>query len=148
MGGFMSSMLLLLQTDDPRGFWVNVLKFFLTDTEIEGAYDAASTWVITALVIAILGTGLMLLMKHLLKQRHPATFRGWSFLRAIGHSLLGLLPVFFILLGIYYTNLSFQMVLQMPGLFKGIFVAWLLYLCFEIAADWVIWRADWNPRNG
>jgi hypothetical protein len=144
----MSLVFLLQQSEEPSGFWVNVLRFFLVDADTDGAYDAASTWVITALVVAILGTGLMLFLKHLLKRRRPATLRGWRFIRAIGHSLLGLLPVFFFLLGIYYTNLSFQMVLQIPGLFKGIFVAWLLYLCFEIAADYVIWRADWNPRNG
>jgi hypothetical protein len=141
------SNFLLFQVEPPTGIWGAVVEFFLTDNTISGAYESGTSWFITAIVISIICTGLMLLAKYLFKQGKPLVLQGWRLGRAVGHSLLGLVPVLIILLIIYFTNLSFQMVLQPPGLFKGIFFAWILYLLFEMTTDWIIWRSDWNPRR-
>ena len=141
------SIFLLFQSEPPDGIWGTILRIFLTDSDLEGAYTSATSWLITAVVISIICTGLMLLAKYLFKQGKPLVLQGWRLGRAVGHSLLGLVPVLVILLIIYFTNLSFQMVLQPPGLFKGVFFAWILYLLFEMTADWIIWRSDWNPRR-
>ena len=142
------AIFLLFLFELPGGIWGAILRFFLADPDVDGAADSATSWLITAVVIAVICSGLMLFAKYLFKQGKPLVLQGWRLGRAVGHSLLGLVPVLAVLLIIYFTNLSFQMVIQPPGLFKGIFFAWLLYLLFEMTADWIMWRSDWNPRRG
>jgi cytochrome c biogenesis protein CcdA len=57
--------------------------------------------------------------------------------------LLGLIPVFLSVLLVWFAYANFYNVMRVPGLFKGIFFAWLLYLVFMVIGHLAgPWRRD------
>ena len=116
------------------------LKWF-TENRIPGWQDTAQSWLITSIVIAVLCAGLMLLYKLMRKKAaRNIVEQTWSPGKTILLILLGLLPVFLCVAAAWYTSSNFYNVMSVPGLFKGVLFAWLLYLLFmvigHLASPW------------
>jgi heme/copper-type cytochrome/quinol oxidase subunit 2 len=120
------------------------LRFFAEDRGIRKWEEAVTGWLITALVIAVLCAGVMMLYK-LMQKRSAGNIKGqtWSRGETMLLMLLGLIPVFLCEWVAWYTSSNFYNVMQVPGFFKGVGFAWLLYLFFMIAAHLVTpWRRE------
>jgi Na+/H+-dicarboxylate symporter len=122
-------------------FFANDFLRWFTDNRIKGWEDTAQSWLITAVVIAVLSAGLMLLYK-LMRKKAARNIREqtWSTGQTILLILMGLLPVFFFLLIAWYTSANFYNVMSVAGLFKGVLFAWLLYVILmvigHLASPW------------
>ncbi|PYS93212.1 MAG: hypothetical protein DMF64_05895 [Acidobacteria bacterium] len=117
------------------------LRFFTEDRSIRGWEDTATSWLITGLVVAVVCAGVMLFYK-LFQKRSAGNIKEqtWSRGETILLMLAGLIPVFICILVVWYATSNFYKVIGMPGLFKGIVFAWLLYLLFmvigHLASPW------------
>jgi succinate dehydrogenase hydrophobic anchor subunit len=114
-------------------FFANDFLRWFTENRIKGWEDTAESWLITAVVIAVICAGLMLLYK-LLRKKTARNIREqtWSKGRTAVLILIGLLPVFVCILTAWYTSSDFFNVMRVSGLFKGVLFAWLLYLLLMI----------------
>lgn len=121
-----------------------LLEWFTGDTSIDGWQDTALSWLITALVIAVVCTGLMALIKFILKQKAPNPKRRiWPRSKAVIFILLGLLPVLLLAVVVWYMSRDFVNIMTVSGLFKGILFSWLLYLLLMLVSHaWGEWRND------
>lgn len=128
--------LLLLQKD--------LLRFFINDVSSKTWQDTATNWLITAIVVAALGAGLTFGYKAFRKStaglsREKVWRRGETW-RLI---IIGIFPIFLILLGIWWLTRDFFNFVQAGGLFKGVVFAWLLYLIFMFVGHLVSpWRRE------
>ena len=104
---------------------------------------------ITGIVIAVLVTGLMMLIKWFRKERASVVNKIWPLPKVFLFMFMGLFPLFVVLMTIYYFNLNFAMVIGMGGFFKGVVFAWMLYLIFMISGDFIApWsRPDWARKR-
>jgi heme/copper-type cytochrome/quinol oxidase subunit 2 len=120
------------------------LRFFAEDRGIRMWDEAVTSWLITALVISVLCAGAMLLVK-LYQKKAAGNLVGqtWSRGETVLLMLLGLIPVFILQLIAWYTSSNFYNVMRLPGLFKGVVFAWLLYLIFMVVGHLVTpWRRE------
>lgn len=107
------------------------LRFFTSNREIDDWQDTALSWVLTALVIAVFGAGLMLAYKALRKYLAASIKeKTWSRGETLILMLVGLLPVFFAVLVFWYATRDYFNIIGVGGLVKGTVFAWLLYLLF------------------
>lgn len=107
------------------------LKFFTTNRELDDWQDTATSWVLTALVIAIVGAGLMLSYKWLRKIMAASIVeKTWSRGETMVLMLVGLIPVLLATWVIWYATRDYFNIIGVGGLVKGILFAWLLYLLF------------------
>lgn len=114
-------------------FLANDFLRWFTENRIKGWEDTAQSWLITAVVISVLCAGAMLLLKFFQKQSAGNIVeQTWSKGKTIMLILLGLLPVFLGITGVWYSSNNFYNVMSVPGLFKGVLFAWLLYLVFMV----------------
>lgn len=122
----------------------SLLEWFTGDTSVEGWQDTALNWLIAALVIAVVCTGIMAAIKFILKQKAPNPERRiWPRGKAIIFILLGLVPVLLIAIVVWYLSRDFMNIMTISGLFKGIIFAWVLYLFLMlISHTWGEWRND------
>lgn len=120
------------------------LKFFTTNREIDDWQDTATSWVLTALVIAILGAGLMLSYKWLRKFMAGSIIeKTWSRGETVVLMLIGLVPVLLASLAIWYSTRDYFNIIGVGGLIKGILFAWLLYLVMMFVGHVVSpWRRE------
>jgi succinate dehydrogenase hydrophobic anchor subunit len=125
-------------------FFANDFLRWFTENRIKGWEDTAESWLITAVVIAVLCAGLMLAYKLLRKKAaRNIVEQTWSRRRTALLILIGLLPVFLFILTAWYTSSDFFNVMRVSGLFKGILFAWLLYLLFMIVGHLASpWRRE------
>lgn len=122
-------------------FFANDFLRWFTENRIKGWEDTAQSWLITAVVIAVVCAGLMLLYKLLQKKSaRNIVEQTWSRGMTVLLILTGLLPVLVFLLVAWYTSSNFYNVMSVGGLFKGVLFAWLLYLVFmvigHVASPW------------
>ena len=108
------------------------LRWF-TENRIKGWEETAQSWLITAIVIAVLSAGMMLLYKLMRKKaarniREQTWSRGQTMLLIVA----GLLPVFLFVSVAWYTSSNFYNVMSLAGLFKGVLFAWVLYVFLMI----------------
>jgi hypothetical protein len=127
------------------------LDWFIDESNrgIAGAEDTAMSWVITGVVIAVLVTGVMMLIKWFSKERSPIVRKIWPLTKVFLFMFLGMFPLFIILLAIYYFDLDFTMIIGTSGFFKGVIFSWLLYLIFMVGGDFITpWsRSDWARKR-
>lgn len=129
-------MFLLFQDD--------FLRLFIENIESDNWQDTAISWLITAIVVAVLGAIMTFGVKAFLKasakiQVEKIWSRGKTWL-LIG---IGLLPLFLVLLGIWYFTRDFRNFVLIGGLFKGTVFAWLLYIFLMILGHLVSpWRRE------
>ena len=111
----------------------DLLRFFTEDRSIRGWEEAATSWLITGLVVAAVVAGLMLLYK-LMQKKAAGNIKEqvWSRGESVLLMLAGLLPVLLGVAVIWYWSSNFFKVMGVPGLFKGIVFAWVVYLIFMI----------------
>jgi len=127
------------------------LEWFIDENNrgIDGAEDTAMNWVITGVVIAVLITGVMMLIKWFRKERAPIVNKHWPLSKVFLFMFVGVFPLFIVLLIIYYFDLDFMMIIGTSGFFKGVLFAWLLYFIFMIGGDFITpWsRPDWARKR-
>lgn len=126
------------------GFWNNFLRFFIENTEDDLWKDTAMSWILTAFVVAVLLAGVSFGYKSLRKAsaaHHDKKI--WSRGKTWVFFFIGLFPVFFTLLFIWYLKLDFVNFIQIGGLLKGTLFAWLVYLFLMIFGHLVSpWRRE------
>ena len=119
------------------------LRFFTENRDIDGWQDTAFSWVIEAILISVVGAGIMLTVKWLRKRTAAViTQRAWSRNATIVFILIGLAPVLVLALVFYYASRDFANVVGVSGLAKGVVFAWLLYTMWMLAGHLGPWRRD------
>jgi hypothetical protein len=122
-------------------FQSDLTGWFIDDHDADGWEDTARSWLIAAVVIAVLCAGLMMFYKWL-KKRAAAniTKRIWSRGQTVLLILIGLVPLFLIMLTLWYATRDYFDVVGVGGLFKGVLFGWLLYLALmllgHVAGPW------------
>ena len=122
----------------------NFLRFFIDNIEADEWGDIAFSWVIAALVVAVLCAGLTFGLKAFMKmiashQDKKVWKRGKTWLSFF----IGLFPVFIVLWILWYMSRDFVNFIQVGGLLKGVIFAWLLYLLIMIVGHLVSpWRRE------
>lgn len=130
-------MFLLLFQDD-------FLRWFIENIESDNWQDTATSWLITAIVVAVLSAIIAFGIKAFLKasaklQVEKIWSRGKTWLLIA----VGLFPLFLVLLTIWYFTRDFINFVQVGGLFKGTVFAWLLYTLLMIFGHLVSpWRRE------
>lgn len=120
------------------------LRFFAQDREVDGWEDVATSWIVAALVIAIVCTGIMLVVKWLMKkQSGDIRGRTWTRGKTAVFILSGWSLVLLGALIIYYASLDFTIIIGVTGLLKGILFSWILYILFMLVGHVLSpWRRD------
>lgn len=120
------------------------LRFFIENIEPDNWQETATSWLITAVVVAVLAAGLMFAIKALRKSmaeiaKRKIWTRGQTWLLI----LIGIFPIFFVLLTIWYMSRDFLNFIQFGGLVKGTLFAWFLYLIFMVVGHLISpWRRE------
>jgi hypothetical protein len=119
------------------------LRFFTENRDIDGWQDTAFSWVIEAILISVVGAGIMLTVKWLRKRTAAViTQKAWSRNATIVFIVIGLAPVLVLALVFYYASRDFANVVGVSGLAKGVVFAWLLYTMWMLAGHLGPWRRD------
>ena len=115
---------LLLQSFD-------FLQMFLDSCEDDGCEETALSWVIAAIIVAIIYSLFTLAFKWLKKYTAiNIVQKAWSRGQTVVLIIVGLLPVLITLIVIWYTTRNFFNYVGVGGLLKGIVVSWLVYMLF------------------
>ncbi len=122
----------------------DILRFFIDNIEPEDWETTAMNWLITAIVVAVLCAGLTFGYKAVRKATAARIEQKiWSRGQTWLSFFIGLFPVFFALLIVWYLTRDFLNYIQIGGLVKGTFFAWLLYLFVMIFGHLVSpWRRE------
>jgi len=119
------------------------LRFFTENRDIDGWQDTAFSWVIEAVLISVVGAGIMLTLKWLRKRTAGViSEKAWSRNATIVFILIGLAPVLLLALVFYYASRDFETVVGVSGLAKGVVFAWFLYAMLMLAGHLGAWRRD------
>lgn len=111
----------------------NILRWFADYRDIEGWDDTAQNWLIAAIVVSVLGAGLMFFIKWLKKRMAGVIKReAWSRGETLILMVVGLLPVFVGLLVTWYISRDYPNIIGVGGLFKGILLSWFLYVLLMV----------------
>ena len=126
------------------GFLRNFVRFFIEDIGTEQWVEVATSWVFTAIVIAILGAGGSFACKAALKaSSNHHDKRIWSRGKTWLSFSIGLLPVFLTLLLLWYLDRDYTNYVKIGGLLKGTLFAWIIYLFLMIVGHLVSpWRRE------
>lgn len=106
----------------------NFLRFFIDNIEPDNWQDTASSWIYTALVVAVLAAGVMLGIKALRKSMQGIAERKiWTRGQTWLFILVGIFPVFLVLFAVWYFTRDFLNFIEVGGLLKGTLFAWVIY---------------------
>ena len=134
----------MLLTILQSGFWRSFTRFFIEDIDTELWEETATSWVVTALVVAVLLAGLSFGFKALRKasaSHHDKKI--WSRGQTWLSFFIGLFPVFIVLFFLWYLDRDFTNYIKIGGLVKGTFFAWIIYLFMMIFGHLVSpWRRE------
>jgi hypothetical protein len=105
------------------------LRLFIENLDEDDWPETARSWLIAAIVVAVLCTGLMIFIKWFKKQ-NAGNVKGmvWSKRETLMLMLIGLLPVFIAVFVVWYASRDFFNIVGVGGLLRGVFFSWLLYL--------------------
>lgn len=124
-------------------FSSDFLRFFTENRSYDGWEDIALRWVVAALVISVVGAGLMLSVKWYMKRAAGVIRRQpWSRGKTIIFTIVGLLPVLAFAIIVWYASRNFENVIGVSGLLTGVLFSWLLYLMFMFVGHLGPWRRD------
>lgn len=122
----------------------NILRWLADYRDIDGWDDTAQNWLIVAIVVSVLGAGLIFLIKWL-KKRMAGVIKAeaWSRGETVLLMILGLLPIFCGLLVVWYFSRDYPNIIGVGGLFKGVLVSWFSYLLLMVIGHGVSsWRHE------
>lgn len=122
----------------------NILRLFIEDMEPDNWQETATNWLLTAIVVAVLIAGLLFAYKALRKSMADIAKRKiWTRRETWLLIFMGVFPIFFALLAIWYLSRDFLNYVQFGGLVRGTLFAWLLYLVFMVVGHLVSpWRRE------
>jgi amino acid transporter len=128
---------LLLQSFD-------FLQMFLDSCEDDGCEETAMSWVIAAIVVAVVYSLFTLAVKGVKKYLAiNIVEKAWSRGQTVVLIIVGLLPVLITLIVIWYTTRNFFNYVGVGGLLKGIVVSWLVYMLFVFTGHTLSpWRRE------
>lgn len=141
-------MLFIFQ-EEVSGSWLSsFFRFFIDPSYLDapGAEMAASSWVFTALVIAVLFAALMEVIKWVRKERASLNRKHWPIRAVLGWMALGCLPILLCVLGFYASDNRFKQVLGLGGFFKGVVFGWVVYVVAMVVVDLFVprFRSDYG----
>lgn len=141
-------MLFIFQEEVSDSWLSSFFRFFIDPNYLDapGSEMAASNWVFTALVVAVLVAGLMEVVKWVRKERASINRKHWPLRSVFGWIALGFLPILIFVLAFYLTDNSFKQVLGWGGFFKGVVFGWLIYVVVMIVVDICVprFRSDYG----
>jgi hypothetical protein len=117
------------------------LRLFIDNIEPDDWADTALSWLTVAIVVAILGAGFIFALKAIRKSmadiaKKKIWTRGQTWLLI----LIGIFPIFLVLLSVWYMSRDYFNFIQIGGLVKGTLFAWLIYLFLmvigHLASPW------------
>jgi len=120
------------------------LRFFIDNVEPDDWADTAMNWVIVAIVVAVLGAGVVFAFKGGRKSmadiaKKKIWTRGQTWLLI----LVGIFPIFLVLLLVWYMSRDFVSYIEIGGLLRGTLFAWLIYLFLMVIGHLVSpWRRE------
>lgn len=120
------------------------LRLFIDNIEPDNWQETATSWLLTAVVIAVLIAGLVFAYKAVRKSMADIARRKiWTRRQTWLLIFIGIFPIFFVLLAIWYLTRDFLNYVQFGGLVRGTLFAWLLYLfCMVIGHLVSPWRRE------
>jgi hypothetical protein len=120
------------------------IRLFIDNIEPEDWESIATNWLIAAIVIAVLVAGLTFAYKALRKATAShIEQKVWSRGQTWLSFFIGLFPIFVALLIVWYLTRDFINYIQIGGLLKGTFLAWILYLLVMVVGHLVSpWRRE------
>jgi hypothetical protein len=118
-----------------------VLGWLVDHHDADGWEETAQSWLFAAIVISVVGAGLMLAYKALKKRSAESIdTKIWSRGQTALMMVVGLLPVLLLMSALWYSNRDYFEVAGVGGLLKGIVFGWLLYLVLvvigHLASPW------------
>jgi multisubunit Na+/H+ antiporter MnhB subunit len=120
-----------------------LLRSLATNREVPGWEETAMNWLIAAVVIAIAVALVMIFMKLLKKKAASGPVElTWSRGRSVLFVMAGLIPLAILIVGVWYFSINFHSIAGIPGLLKGILIAWILYTACMVVAHAGLWRND------
>jgi hypothetical protein len=122
----------------------SLLEWFTGDPSVPNWETTTINWLISALVIAAIFTGVMAVVKIIWKAGAPNPRRRiWPRSKAVIFILSGLAPVLITMSTAWYLSRDFVNIIAVVGLFKGILLGWMLYLFLMVLTHaWGEWRED------
>lgn len=120
-----------------------LLRTLASNHDVPGWEDTATNWLIAAVVTAV-GAALIMIFTKVLKKRAASgpLQLTWNPRRSILFMLAGLLPLAAVIVVLWYFSINFHSIVGVPGLLKGILMAWLLYLTCMVGAHAGLWQRD------
>lgn len=120
-----------------------LLRSLASNRDVPGWEETAMNWLIAAVVTAI-AVALVMIFIKLLKKKGASGPREltWSRSRSVLFMIAGLLPLAAIIAAVWYFSINFHSIAGVPGLLKGILIAWLLYTACMVVAHAGLWRND------
>src|SRR4051794_37950624 len=101
----------------------------ITNDQPKNYQEVATSWLATLFVIAAAWMAVMFIVELIQKNRYDDEKRRmWGTIKTLGWIAVGLVPMLITICLAYYYSLDFQTVVGLPGLFKGIFVAGVIYV--------------------
>lgn len=123
-----------------EGFYSNILRVLITNDQPDNYEQLAQDWLLALIVIAVAWALVAFVMKWLIKYRASLPkYKIWGRTKTIIY-ILGIAVLLGVTVAIVWkSSLDFTFVVGLPGLFKGIFVAAVLYallmLVFHLFGD-------------
>ncbi len=129
-------LMMLMQSD--------FLRWFAGSLESEVEEETAWSWVVTAIVVALVLAGLSFGYKAFRKAAAPNLDKKiWTRGETWLSFFVGLFPVFILMTAIWYLTVDYFEFIRFAGLLKGILFAWFLYLLAMIVGHLVSpWRRE------
>ncbi|MDA2925658.1 hypothetical protein MYX78_00225 [Acidobacteria bacterium AH-259-G07] len=120
-----------------------ILRFFASNRDYDDWQDTAGEWIFAAIVVSVLGAGLILGYKWLQKRLASVIKKQtWSRNETLVLVFVGLFPVFILVLIVWYSSRDFVNVIGVGGLIKGTVLSWILYLFFTTLGHLGPWRRE------
>jgi hypothetical protein len=141
----------LFQGDSPTGepeLLDGIRKIFVLSQPVRDQFPEdwrpiADAWMLTLAVVAVCCAALLIAIKWYLKVKPGRQInRTWSKPETLGFMTIGLFPVLSVLAIVWLAQNEYRTIVEIAGLFTGVFVSWVLYLFFLVIAHAVAWRED------
>jgi hypothetical protein len=111
-----------------------IAEWLITNDQPNNYQEVATSWLAALFIIAASWMTVMLLAEIVQRKRYSDERRYmWGTMKTLGWIALGLVPVLVTVCVVFFNSLDFQLVVGQPGLYKGIFLAGLIYVSMMLA---------------